>query len=198
MQTQRLNSKGKRVKQPFTPYEDQIIIAFVNQYGPSDFSQIPKVLPQRTVRQCRERWRLYLNPTVIKSEFTTEEDNTLKQKYIELNGKWCQITKYLPGRTDVQLKFRFSILERRGETKCIPKFQNSNINFSQNLKANETILIPVEVSKERQTASENILEDESFSFEGLDEFESLFDNVDFFHDNSEQPWEFGIFPSNLW
>jgi hypothetical protein len=113
MKSQLSNVKTQKEKRPFLPYEDQIIQRYVENYGSFDFRKIIHFLPLRTVQQVKERWWLYLNPEVNKSEFTIEEDNILKEKYSELNGKWAKIKKYLPGRTDVQLKYRYEILKRR-------------------------------------------------------------------------------------
>jgi hypothetical protein len=140
-----------------------------------------------------------------------EEDNLLKQKYIELKGKWSEIRKHVRGRTDVQLKYRFSVLERRGEIRSFQyEYMQNEYNCSISVAANpiqkqdlnvghhEFVSKAVEIKKEKEAALEKASEDISFNIEGFGEIGSVFDNVDFDHENSEQLWEFGIFPNNLW
>jgi hypothetical protein len=54
-----------------------LIISFVNQYGFNSFDKIISVLPNRTARQVRERYRLYLDPNINHNPFSSEENNLL-------------------------------------------------------------------------------------------------------------------------
>jgi hypothetical protein len=45
----------------------------------------------RTVRQCRERWKYYLEPSINKLEWTPQEDQLLMEKHHDLGPRWAQI-----------------------------------------------------------------------------------------------------------
>jgi hypothetical protein len=105
------NIKISKGKNKFTFEEDQIIRWFVEMYG-RDFTNIQIYLPNRTARQCRERWKNYLDPSIKQERFSSEENLLLVEKYFEKKRKWSEIAKYFNGRTDVKLKNQFDYIKR--------------------------------------------------------------------------------------
>jgi hypothetical protein len=103
----------KRHKCTFSKEEDDLIILFINQYGLNSFQKITSVLPNRTTRQVRERYRLYLDPNINRNPFSSEEDDLLLKLVDHCHQKWSQMTKMFTGRTDVALKYRYNKLSRR-------------------------------------------------------------------------------------
>jgi hypothetical protein len=93
-------------------------------------------LPNRTSKQIRERYRLYLDPNVKHSPFSIEEDIILINLVSKLGKKWSQIALVMAGRTDVQLKYRFKIIDHRNRI-FIPQPRNdyyTNVfQFSQSI-----------------------------------------------------------------
>lgn len=72
----------------------------------------------KTARQCRDRYKNYLSPGIVNGPWTAEEDILLRESVESLGCHWSVMMKYFPGRTDVNLKNRWSILkERNVETK---------------------------------------------------------------------------------
>jgi myb proto-oncogene protein len=78
-----ITSKPK-LKNHFTPIEDVQIIEFVYHYGLSRIKELH--LPNRSTRQIRERFTNYLDPNILKDNFTKEED-ILLISYVEQFGK---------------------------------------------------------------------------------------------------------------
>jgi hypothetical protein len=72
-----------------------------------NWNSIRKDIPLRTSRQIRERWHHYLCPDLDKSPFTQEEDDTILAKQREFGNSWSNISVFVPGRTDAQIRDRY-------------------------------------------------------------------------------------------
>jgi hypothetical protein len=99
---------ARHPKRPFTFEEDKILLAFVAATGPRNWGQLASQLHNRTPKQCRERWNNQLNPHINKDPWTLDEDRLIAKKQAELGNQWAQISRYLPGRTDTQIKNRWN------------------------------------------------------------------------------------------
>ena len=100
-------------KRKFTQEEDRIILEMVKQHGIRVWKQISERLGNRTARQCRERWKHYLSPGIDPSPWTKDEDAILEKMVQKLGPKWSIIRDSLPGRTDVNIKNRYALIQRR-------------------------------------------------------------------------------------
>jgi hypothetical protein len=96
----------------FTPDEDAQLSGLVKAYGEKDWLTIAALMTGRTPRQCRERWRHYLAPSIVSTPFTLEEDARLLEKHRELGSKWKAMAVSFEGRTDINLKNRWLFLTR--------------------------------------------------------------------------------------
>lgn len=67
-------------------------------YGDKNWSTIAKRLKSRRGKQCRERWHNHLDPSVIKTPWTKEEDLIIIKCHCMMGPRWAQIAKFLPGR----------------------------------------------------------------------------------------------------
>ncbi|KAK8893439.1 hypothetical protein M9Y10_021861 [Tritrichomonas musculus] len=95
-------------RRKFTTEEDQIIRAFVAQYGESCWDFIAPNIPGRTPRQCRNRYRNNLKPNFTSAQWTIEEDICLRNKYNELGPRWTLISQYFHGRSPSSIKNRWN------------------------------------------------------------------------------------------
>ena len=94
-------------KKCFSIEEDAILIYLVKNIG-TNWRQISKQLPGRTERQCRERYKTYLDPNLRHDPWTPEEDQLLIKLYMELGPKWAEMSKSFPGRSDNSIKNRYN------------------------------------------------------------------------------------------
>jgi hypothetical protein len=97
----------------FMPIEDARLVQLVGLFGEDDWDSIAQNLPNRTVRQCRERWLYFLAPSIVNGPWSPEEDALLWRKFREFGSKWKQMTKFFPGRTEINIKNRHAALRRR-------------------------------------------------------------------------------------
>ena len=57
-------------------------------------------IPGRVAKQCRERWRNNLDPSVSRAPWTEEENEILLKRYDHYGSSWAEIASGLPGRPD--------------------------------------------------------------------------------------------------
>ena len=103
--------KTSRVK--FTSEEDQKLKELVARYGESNWNEVSAKLGTRTARQCRERFKNYLSPSIKNDPWTEEDDKLLKEKYKEYGPKWSLIASFFPSRSDVNIKNHWTRLNNK-------------------------------------------------------------------------------------
>lgn len=112
------NSRKSSKKSKFTEIEDQNLCLLVLKYGPNNWKKVARELKNRTPRQCRDRYRHYLSPTINQSSWTNEEDQILREKIQELGFKWKLLEQFFNNRNEIQLRNRYytlSALDRNNE-----------------------------------------------------------------------------------
>jgi hypothetical protein len=100
-------------KSKFTPDEDAKLNRLVLNFGSSDWNAIATFLPNRTPRQCRERWTKYLCPVNSFEPFLPEEDELLRRLHAQFGSKWVKISQCFRNRTDINVKNRWLVLMRQ-------------------------------------------------------------------------------------
>eukprot|EP00903_Cladosiphon_okamuranus_P016990 g15659.t1 len=85
------------------------------------WSEVASLLPGRLGKQCRERWFNHLDPSVKKTAWTPREDEILFNAQEFFGTRWCEISKFLPGRTENAVKNRYNSSAREKWAKSRPK-----------------------------------------------------------------------------
>ncbi|KAF3661897.1 Transcription factor MYB39 [Capsicum annuum] len=94
-----------RKKGTWTPEEDRKLAAYITEYGPWNWRQLPKYAGlERCGKSCRLRWLNYLRPNVKRGNYTEEEDEIILNLHAQLGNKWSAIAAHLPGRSDNEIK----------------------------------------------------------------------------------------------
>lgn len=109
------NAKRCVAKRPWTDEEDKLLVKVVDKYGAKQWSVIASFFEGRMGKQCRERWVQHLQPSVVKGNWTKEEDHLIMEIVNEIGTKWNQIAKMLPGRGDNAIKNRYNSNMRKLE-----------------------------------------------------------------------------------
>jgi hypothetical protein len=107
------NVDGRHVKLKFSSDEDARLSQVVAKLGTKDWHHIARCMGSRNARQCRDRWRNYLDPGLRNGDWTAQEDELLSEKYLQLGAKWNKISRFFQGRSDLALRNRWQVLERR-------------------------------------------------------------------------------------
>jgi hypothetical protein len=99
-------------KAKFSQSEDLRLAELVERHGDKDWPTIANQMPNRSVRQCRERWTNYLTPSVTNGPWSPQEDDLLLARFKEFGARWRKLTEFFVGRTDINIKNHYIVLTR--------------------------------------------------------------------------------------
>lgn len=108
------------VKGHWRPDEDELLKELVAE-GRKNWGQVATRIPGRTSKQCRERWYNHLDPSIVRGEYSPEEDRMILDAQARLGNRWSAIAAMLPGRTEDAVKIRWKSLcrVRKGCVACV-------------------------------------------------------------------------------
>jgi hypothetical protein len=99
--------KNSSLRRKFTPEEDLQLRSLVERLGTKSWDEIAQYLPDRSARQCRNRYKNYLLDSLMTDPWTPEEDAILIRKFHQIGPKWVEIGKLLSGRSGNNVKNRW-------------------------------------------------------------------------------------------
>ncbi|KAH9315541.1 hypothetical protein KI387_024168, partial [Taxus chinensis] len=92
-------------KGPWTPEEDEKLVAYIQDHGHGSWRALPhKAGLLRCGKSCRLRWANYLRPDIKRGKFSLQEEQTIIQLHALLGNRWSAIATHLPKRTDNEIK----------------------------------------------------------------------------------------------
>jgi hypothetical protein len=91
----------------FTPEEDDRLRKLIAELGPNAWELVSESMPERTVRQCRDRWCSYLSDVNKDTPWMPEEDALLLRKIDEFGPHWVRIAQDFPNRSNLTIKRRW-------------------------------------------------------------------------------------------
>ena len=103
----RHQQQKKRHRVAFTPEEDNWLRHLVQIHGEDNWAAVSSQMIDRSPRQCRERYRSYLQPSLKNGPWTNEEDNLLIHLVSIFHNRWVFIASHFEGRSDSNVKNRW-------------------------------------------------------------------------------------------
>jgi hypothetical protein len=90
------------------PKEDAKLADAVKKHG-NDWVAVATLIPGRINRQCRERWKILMNPNINRKmgKWTAEEDAKLIEGLQKHGKDWLAVAALVPGRTNSQCSHRW-------------------------------------------------------------------------------------------
>ena len=197
----KVNSSGMKIK--WTSIEDEKLIKAVEKYHHKNWKLIANEVSSRSPKQCLERWYGMLDPSLIKTEFTPEEDQIIVDMQNRLGNKWTLIAECLPGRSAISVRNRSDLLKRHAKnpslSKLHPKEVNSNesssFSFNDAQSSDFSFQMKSETSEiEHQFEIHNKSIKNQIKGKGFEETKSQNDFLEIFKNNELQKY----FSGNSW
>ncbi|KAK6925039.1 SANT/Myb domain [Dillenia turbinata] len=123
---------------PWTPDEDEKLLAYIQNYGHGCWRSLPpKAGLQRCGKSCRLRWINYLRPDIKRGGFSLQEEQTIIQLHALLGNRWSAIAANLPKRTDNEIKNYWNthirkVLNKRGIDPVTHKLKSATVLTTPN------------------------------------------------------------------
>jgi hypothetical protein len=109
----------------FSQVEDERLAEIVRQQGAQNWDRIACEVKGRNARQCRDRWLSYLAPDVVNGPWTQDEEQLLVRKYRQFGASWKRIATCFKGRTDINVKSRWLLIQRRTRREWNSRFAST-------------------------------------------------------------------------
>lgn len=137
---------GRRKTGPkaWSKHEDELLLSIVqSMVWPMKWTVVAQSLPDRTGKQCRERYVNHLNPRLKVSDWTLAEDATIFHLYNSYGSHWARMSKVIPGRTDNGIKNRFHNIRRQYEREDEHRMRlSSNEDYPEDIRLDRLRKIP--------------------------------------------------------
>ncbi|KAF9764733.1 Myb-like protein L [Nosema granulosis] len=92
----------------WTEEEDKVLLEAVEKYGTSNFQKISTLLINKSNVQCSDRFKK-ITKVYKKGKWSSSEDSLLRKAYDKYKERgWVYISTFVPGRSDVQCRERWT------------------------------------------------------------------------------------------
>ena len=130
-----MEQKEGKENRRWTQEEDDMLRKAVETYGLENWPKVAEQIPNRTHRQCYDRWKYFLDPNINTNPWTPEEVQQLIELHKIYGDKWAMIARQFKGRTYLQIKHKWTSLRRKEaalkETREQTKVYQRNLQLIQ-------------------------------------------------------------------
>ena len=93
-------------------------------------------IKNKSSKQCRERWVNSLCPNINKGIWTEKEEKNLFLTQLKIGNKWSELAKFLPGRSENDIKNHFYSKLRKYIRKICKDLHKSKLLESKGINSN--------------------------------------------------------------
>lgn len=158
--------KKKQPKKQFSFEEDKMLKKAVSDIGENNWDKVSNLIPNRTPRQCRDRWNKYLSPNISGLMWTDEEDQLLLSLINNFGNKWTKIASFFKGRNDINIRNRYkhllskdsNLVSSSTDNIYVPSSTDNNKDSNDLINSENKIFDKIyEIKEETDQKSKNIV-----------------------------------------
>ena len=101
-----------KVRDKFSSEEDNKLKYIVSIVGTKNWKLVALHMQTKNVRQCRDRWKNYLDPSLNNGLWTHDEDKIILNKFAQVGTHWHIIAQFLNGRSANSVRNRMKQLKK--------------------------------------------------------------------------------------
>ena len=116
--------RAKSSKLAWNCSADDNLVKLISVIGPRSWDEIATKIPNRTGKQCRERWNNHLDPLVMKNQWSMEENWVLFILQRSAQNRWAKIANVLLGRPDNSIKNYWNCTFRHKQNEMVAKLDS--------------------------------------------------------------------------
>ncbi|KAK4490756.1 hypothetical protein RD792_001463 [Penstemon davidsonii] len=152
-------------KGPWTPEEDKLLFQYVSQNGEGRWSSVSSCAGlKRSGKSCRLRWVNYLRPGLKKGNITPQEEGIIIELHALWGNKWSTIARYLPGRTDNEIKNYWRTHFKKRKATTTPEIKQEKRKIAKPAEEKEETSLQEAEAIEKNSNKETELVDENNQF----------------------------------
>ncbi|GJN40873.1 hypothetical protein PR202_gn00286 [Eleusine coracana subsp. coracana] len=91
----------------WTPEEGATLARLADEHGARHWRRVAGLMPGRSSRQCRDRWRHHLARDDYHRPFTARDDEELARLFLRHDGRWKDVSRAARRRTSRVMRRRW-------------------------------------------------------------------------------------------